>query len=154
MAFLDNTTATDSYGVTGQSVEIDGIPFIGIGELTGGGVAKEGQTYFRGADGRILGLSDGIKTPQDFTTVTTLGTFITLKDLLEVNASVRGLIGDERWMDVSVTFVKQLASSNPLAEALTQTMTLSVMSWVEETPAGGDASKGTIVWKQHTLPRV
>jgi hypothetical protein len=154
MAFLDSSTATSSYSIVGRRVEIAGIPFIGLGDITGGGVTKEGQAYTRGTDGRILFLSDGIKTPQDFTTVTTLGTFITLKDLLEIEAAIRGLVGDDRWMDVPVTFSNQIASNNPLAEAYSETMTLSVMSWQSENPAGGDGSKVTIVWKQHSLPTV
>jgi hypothetical protein len=151
---FDASVAPDEYSVAGRRVEIDGVPYAGLPDITGGGVTKEGQTYVRDAAGNILYLSRGIKTPQDFTTVTTLGTFKALKAQLDVAAVARGLTAAESWMDVPITIVNQVQSGNPLAEPHTETMILSVMSWQSETPQGGDGSKCTIVWKQETLPKL
>jgi hypothetical protein len=149
---FDAAVATDEYSVVGRRVEVDGVPFIGLGDLTGGGVTKEGQEYVRGSDGSILYQSRGIKTPQDFTTVTTLGSFKLLKAQLQVAAVARGLTGNDAWMDVPVTVVTQVISGNPLAPPHTETMKLTVMSWQTETAASG--SKCTIVWKQQNIPTV
>lgn len=149
---FDANVAGNEYSVVGRRIEIDGVPYVGLPDVTGGGVAKEGQNYVRGAGGQILFLSHGIKTPQDLTSVTTLGTFMALKAQLEIAAIARGLTAPASWMDVPVSFVKQTQSGSPLAPPHTETMVVSVMSWVEETPAGGDGSKCTIVWKQETLP--
>lgn len=151
---FDAAVSNSEYSVAGRRVEIDGVPYSGLPELTGGGVTKEGQNYVRGADGSILYLSRGIKTPQDFTTVTTLGTFKMLKAQLEIAALARGLIGNEAWMDVPITITNQIQSGNPLAPPHTETMLLSVMSWQSETAASGEGSKCTVVWKQQNLPTV
>jgi hypothetical protein len=154
MLTFDANVASDEFSVVGRRVEIEGVPYAGLPEITGGGVTKEGQTYVRDAAGGILYLSRGIKTPQDYTTVTTLGTFRALKAQLDIAAVARGLTAPESWMDVPVTIVTQIQSGNPLAEPHTETMLLSVMSWQSETAAGGDGSKCTIVWKQEVLPKL
>jgi hypothetical protein len=154
MSFFDGNVSKDGYSVVGRRVEIAGLPFIGIGNLTGGGVTKEGQAYVRGSDGRILFLSQGIKTPQDLTTEITLGSARELRQVLEVQAASLGMTQPMAWMDVPVTFVNQIASANILAPSWAETMTLSVLSWVQETPGDGSGSKKTIVWKQENLPQL
>lgn len=151
---FDANVAGNEYSIAGRRVEIAGVPYAGLPDITGGGVTKEGQTYVRKANGEILFVSRGIKTPQDLTSVTTLGTFNALKAQLEAAALTLGLTGAEAWMDVPVTIVKQIQSGNPLAQPHTETMVVTVMSWQTEDPAAGDGSKGTIVWKQETLPQV
>ena len=151
---FDAAVAVDEYSVAGRSVEIGGVPYEGLPDITGGGVTIEGQTYQRAANGSILSVSRGVKTPQDLTSVTTLGTFELLREQLQVAATVAGLTGDEVWMDVPITIVNQIASgSNPL-KSHTETMIVSVMSWQTETGADGPQSKCTIVWKQHALPKL
>lgn len=151
---FDAAVAASEFSVAGRRVEINGVPYGGLPEITGGGVTKEGENYVRGADGSILYKSRGIKTPQDLTSVTTLGTFKLLKAQLELFAVARGLIGNDAWMDVPITIVNQIQSGNPLAAPHTETMVVSVMSWQSETAASGEGSKGTIVWKQHNTPTV
>lgn len=151
---FDAAVATDEYSVAGRRVEINGVPYAGLPELTGGGMTKEGQNYVRAADGSILYLSRGVKTPQDFTTVTTLGAFKLLRAQLQIAAVARGLTGNDAWMDVPITIVNQVQSGNPLAQPHTETMLLSVMSWQSETPTSGEGSKCTIVWKQQDVPTV
>jgi hypothetical protein len=151
---VDAAVAVDEYSVPGRTVEINGVPYEGLPEITGGGVTKEGQTYQRKANGEILSLSRGIKTPQDLTSTTTLGTFTLLRAQLEAAALVAGFTGSEAWMDIPIVIVHQTAPGNPLAPPHTETMVVSVMSWQSETPGGGEQSKCTIVWKQHALPQL
>lgn len=152
MLEFDAATAASEYSIAGRRVEINGKPYAGLPEITGGGVVKEGQTYVRGADGRILFLSRGIKTPQDITSKVTLGTFKVLKADLVAAAIELGHTGDEAWMDVPIVVVDQITSGNPLAPPWTETMIVSVLSWVPEKTSDGAGHTGTIVWKQHTLP--
>lgn len=151
---FDASVANSEYSVAGRRVEIDGVPYAGLPEITGGGSTTEGQNYVRDAAGNILYLSRGIETPQDITMVTTLGTALALKRQLQIAATARGLIGPAAWKQVPVTVIHQVQSGNPLAEPFTETMLLSVMSWQSETAASGEGSKFTIVWKQHNLPTI
>lgn len=148
----DAATANAEHSIAGQRVEINRKPYAGFPELTGGGVSIENQNYIRGSNGRILGLSRGIKTPQDLESKCTLGTFQTLKADLVATAILLGITGEEAWMDVPITVVIQNVSGNPLAPSFEETMILSVMAAKPERTADGSGWMMGITWKQHVLP--
>jgi hypothetical protein len=153
MAFeFDAATAGDEHSIAGQRVELNGKPYAGFPEITGGGTSIEGQNYVRGSDGRILFLSRGIKTPQDLESKCTLGAFKILKADLVATATLLGITGDEAWMDVAITIVLQSVSGNPLAPPFEETMILSVMAAKPERTADGSGWMMGITWKQHVLP--
>jgi hypothetical protein len=153
MAFeFDAATSNAEHSIAGQRVEINGKPQSGFPEITGGGIAIEGQNYVRGTDGRILFVSRGIKTPQDLESKCTLGTFATLKADLQATATALGITGEEAWMDVPITVVLQNISGNPLAPPSNETMILSVMAAKPERTQDGSGWMMGITWKQHVLP--
>jgi hypothetical protein len=149
---FDAATSNAEHSIAGQRIEINGKPYAGFPEITGGGISIEGQSYVRGTDGRILFVSRGIKTPQDLESKCTLGTFKTLKSDLEATATALGVAGEEAWMDVPITVVLQNVSGNPLAPPDTETMILSVMAAKKERTADGSGWMMGITWKQHVLP--
>jgi hypothetical protein len=149
---FDAATAGDEHSIAGQRVEINGKPYAGFPEITGGGTSIEGQNYVRGSDGRILFLSRGIKTPQDLESKCTLGTFQTLKADLVATAILLAIAGDEAWMDTAITLVLQSVSGNPLAPPFEETMILSIMAAKPERTADGSGWMMGITWKQHVLP--
>ena len=153
MAFeFDAATSNAEHSIAGQRIEINGKPYGGFPEVTGGGIAIEGQSYARGTDGRILFVSRGIKTPQDLESKIALGAFKSLKADLVTTAIALGLTGDEAWMDVPITVVLQNEAGNTLAEPIEETMILSVMKVVIDKTADGSQWSASITWKQHVLP--
>lgn len=149
---FDAATASSEYSIQGRRAEINGKPYAGLPEITGGGITIEGQNYVRGSDGSILFVSRGIKTPQDVTTKMTLGAFKVLKADLQAAAVVLGYTQEEGWMDVPITIVDQITSGNPLALPYTETMIVSVMSAVPEKNSDGSGMLMGLTFKQHTLP--
>lgn len=148
----DAATAASEYSIAGRRAELNGKPYAGLPEITGGGITIEGQNYVRGADGSILFVSRGIKTPQDVTSKMTLGAFKVFKLDLQTEAVALGLTQDEAWMDVPITIVDQITSGNPLALPYTETMIVSVMSAVPEKNSDGSGMLMAVTFKQHTLP--
>jgi hypothetical protein len=150
---FDSATATDEYSLQGRRVEINGIPFVGITNITGGGVTVEGQTYTRGADGGILSTSSGIETPQDVTLEMTAGTWKALRSQLSALATVLGFTGDMAYRHAPMTIVHQWISGNPLAQPFTETMLVKIAGRVPEMPNTGESAKITITCKQQKIPQ-
>lgn len=150
---FDAAVSTDEYSLVGRRVEINGLPFAGITNVTGGGVTIEGQTYVRGADGRILYCSAGIETPQDVTLEMTAGTWKLLRAQLTIAATLLGFTGDMSYRFAPMTIVHQWQSGNLIAPAFTETMTVKIASRVPEMPNTGEGAKMTVVGKQQRVPQ-
>ncbi len=149
---FDAATSDSEYSIAGRSVTINGKPYAGIPELTGGGIVKEGQTYTRKANGKIAFLSRGIKTPQDVTSKVTLGTYKQLKADLAAEALLQGLTDRDAYMDVKIVVTDTIASGDPFAPPWIETMVVSMLSWIADKNSDGSGMTNTIVWKQHDLP--
>lgn len=149
---FDAATSNAEHSIAGQRIEINGKPYSGFPEITGGGISIEGQNYVRKTDGSIAFVSRGIKTPQDLESKCTLGTFATLKADLQATATALGIPGEEPWMDVPVTVVLINVSGNPLAPPDEETMILSIMAAKKERTSDGSGWMMGITWKQHVLP--
>ena len=150
---FDSAVSNSEYSIAGRAVEINGIPFVGIAEITGGGVTIEGQAYQRGANGKILSLSRGIETPQDITIKLTIGTWVLLRATLEAAAAILGYTGDMAYRFAPMTIVEQWTSGNPLSAPYTETMVCEIASRVKEMPISGENAVMTIVLKQKILPK-
>lgn len=150
---FDAAVATDEFSLVGRRVEINGLPFAGITNVTGGGVTIEGKTYVRGSSGQILYCSEGIETPQDVTLEMTVGTWKTLRAQLLIAATLLGRTGDMAYRFAPMTIVHQWISGNPLAAPYTETMVVKVAGRVPEMPNTGETAKMTITCKQEQIPQ-
>ena len=150
---FDGAVAPDNYSLSGRRLEVAGVPFVGIFNVTGGGVTIEGQTYQRGADGRILSVSDGIATPQDITLEMTAGTWTALRELLDAQALLIGQSGDMAYRFVEFTIVHQWIAAAPSVSAYTETSVVKIAGRVPEMPTGGENAKLTITCKQQSIPQ-
>jgi hypothetical protein len=149
---FDAAVAVDNYSLVGRRLEVAGVPFDGIFNVTGGGVTIEGQTYQRGARGQILSVSDGIETPQDPSLEMTAGTWKVLRDLLNSQALAIGVSGKMAYRFVPFTVVHQWIAAAPSVDSYTETMIVKVASRVPEMPPGGENAKITIALKQQDIP--
>jgi hypothetical protein len=150
---FDAAVAVDNYSLVGRRLEVAGVPFDGIFNVTGGGVTIEGQTYQRGAAGQILSVSDGIETPQDITLEMTAGSWTVLRQLLEAQALAIGVSGDMAYRFAPFTIVHQWIAAAPSVDAYTETSIVKVASRVPEMPIGGENAKITIACKQQSIPQ-
>lgn len=150
---FDAAVAVDNYSFVGRRLEVAGVPFEGIFNVTGGGVTIEGQTYQRGASGKILSVSDGIETPQDITLEMTAGTWTALRSLLNTQASAIGVSGDMAYRFVPFTVVHQWIAAAPSVDTYTETSIVKVAGRVPEMPVGGENAKITITCKQQSIPQ-
>lgn len=150
---FDAATSTDEYSLAGRRIEINGLPFAGINNVTGGGVTIEGKTYTRGAQGQILSTSSGIETPQDVTLEMTVGTWKVLRAQLQIAATLLGRSGDMSYRHAPMTIVHQWISGNPLAQPYTETMVVKIAGRVPEMPNSGEGAKMTIACKQEQIPQ-
>lgn len=150
---FDAAVANAEYSVAGRSVEVNGLPFVGISDITGGGVTIEGKTYQRGANGKILNTSRGIATPQDITMKLTVGTWVLLREVLQALALTLGYSGDDAYYNAPLTVVTQWVSGNPLALPYTETTVCEIASRVPEQPAGGEQFIMTLTLKQKVMPK-
>jgi hypothetical protein len=150
---FDAAVATDEFSLVGRRVEINRIPFVGVTNVTGGGVTIEAKTYVRGADGRILYVSAGIETPQDVTLEMTPGTWKVLRTQLVSLATTLGFSGAMAYRFAPMTIVHQWISGNPLAQPYTETMVVKVAGRVPEMPNTGETGKVTITCKQEQIPQ-
>jgi len=149
---FDAAVAVDNYSIVGQRLEVAGVPFVGIQNITGGGITIEGQTYSRGADGRILSVSDGIETPQDPSLEMTVGTWTALRSVLQTQALSIGLQASQYRL-VEFTIVRQWIAAAPSLDQYTETMTVKIAGRVPEMPVGGENAKMTIACKQTSIPQ-
>lgn len=149
---FDAAVAESEYSVQGRRFEINEVPIIGINDFTGGGVTIEGQTYMRGADGKILCLSAGIETPQDITMKLTVGSWKQMRSMLEVAALALGYTGNMLYRHAPIKVVEQFISGNPLATPYTETMICKIAGRVPEMPNTGENAVMTITLKQAKMP--
>lgn len=150
---FDGAVAGADYSVAGRRIEINGLPFVGVTDQTGGGFTVEGMNYQRGADGRILSLSGGIKTPQDVTLKMTVGSWVLLRDTLNAAALLLGETGDAAYCAVIFSIVTQFIAGNPLQPSYSETMRVRVAGRVPEMPNTGENSVMTITLKQVDMPK-
>lgn len=150
---FDAAVSTDEYSIAGRRIELNGLPFNGITNVTGGGITIEGKTYTRGADGRILSTSSGIETPQDVTLEMTAGTWKLLREQLTAAALLLGITGATAYRHAPLTIVHQWISGNPLAAPYTETMVVKIAGRVPEMPIDGSGAKITITCKQEQVPQ-
>ena len=149
----DGAAATDGYSIAENRLYLDGLPIVGIGNVTGGGIKTDGMNHTRGAQGQILDTSTGISTPEDLTIEMTVGTWKQFRAKLTAAALLLGVTGDDAYRHPKFSLVRQFGSSNPLAAAYTITYTLRVANKVEDMPNDGSNAKITIVCKQTALPQ-
>ena len=150
---FDASTAGDEHSIAGQQVEIGGVLWSGIPEITDGGVTTEGQNVVRGSRGQYLFVSRGIETANDLSSKMTLGSWALLHAKLDAEATILGLTGSEAYRGVIVTVVIQnISGNNPLAPPDEETMRLSVMETKRERTADGSGWMMSVKWKQHAIP--
>ena len=148
----DAAVTTDSYSITGQRIELDGLRTLGIEEMTGFGFTIEGQTYTRGADGSILSCSDGIETPTDGTLKMTVGSYVALIAYLTAKALTMGITGRTAFRFVPFTVVRQWLAAPPSVDSYTQTMIVKFAGAAPEMPKEGANATITFNCKQQNIP--
>lgn len=150
---IDGATDQAPYQHVGRTVELDGQPYGGWSEMTGGGVNREGMTYYYGAGSQPRGLSDGRVAPEEISLKLEGYTWQTLKNALIVKALSRGDSSDDGWMVVPWILVDQWSSNDFTRPSITKTWTVKIQKEAPETPASGEEFYCVLTLKPTGIPK-
>lgn len=149
----DGNTLQASYEHESRVLELDSVPYSGWNELTGGGVAREGQTHVFGAGGHPRGLTNGRAVPQDLTLKLEGYTWQNLKNALILKALAAGDNSDTNYQKVEWQIVDQWRGASPTQPTITTTTTVKVKSEVKETPNDGNQFYYTLTLMPVGIPQ-
>lgn len=150
---VDGATSTAIYEHVARVANVNGKVYAGWLEITGGGVAREGQNYVTGAGDEPRGLTDGKAVPQDITSKWEIRSWEMIKADLRTLAASRGDSSTTNYQKVPFQLVDQYRSLAPGVPSKTITYTVKIMSDKPDTPSDGKEFRQEVVFKQTNVPR-
>jgi hypothetical protein len=150
---LDGGSLVGSYEHVRRVLELDGLPFNGWNEATGGGIAREGQNHVFGAGDTPRGVTDGKAVPQDLELKLEMYTWETFKSFLKLKALSLGDNSDTNHQKVEWQIVDQYRGANPLQPSKTVTTTVKIAAEKPETPNDGNQFYMVLTLKPTSVPQ-
>lgn len=150
---VDGATLVRSYEHVSRVIEVAGIPIAGWNEMTGGGIAREGQTDIFGAGDEPRGTTNGRAVPQDITLKLEWATWEQLKTALLLQAIATGDTSATNYQKVSWEIVDQFRGATLFIPSITRTHSVKIKAEAPETPNDGTQFYMTLTLKQNGVPR-
>lgn len=135
---IDGATLVASYEHVSRSLELDGIPFAGWSEMTGGGTSREGRVLVYGAGDEPRGLTNGKVKPGDLTLKLEVATHRALKAALRAKALAFGDASATAHQKIDFQLVDQFRGANFTQASLTLTYTVRIGAETPNTPNSGE----------------